>query len=111
VDSHAVAARLGDRLEVLLGRHDHQVAVEDASTLMDERRDRFEHDRPDRDRLDELSVADVELEDLRARVHHRFELLAEPREVGSVDRRLDLEPAHPVCPTHGQERKPRSHAS
>jgi len=40
-----------------------------------------------------------------------FNPIPQPGEVGSVDRRFDLDPAHPVCPTHGQERKPRSHAS
>src|SRR4029450_10559430 len=107
----AVAARLGDRTKVLLRAHDHQMDVEDTASLVDDRRDRLPHDRPDRDRLDELPVADVELEDPRAGVHERLELLAEAREVGRVDRRLDLDAPHPVTPAHDQERKPRTHAS
>ena len=110
VHRDAVPAGLRDRLEMLPGRLDHQVAVEDAAALVDERRDRLEDDRADRDRLDEVPVADVELEDLRARVHDDLDLLAEPREVRRVERRLDLDSAHPVLPAHGRERRPRSQA-
>ena len=39
-----------------------------AAGLVDERRDRAEHDGPDRHRGDEVAVADVEMEDAGARV-------------------------------------------
>ena len=45
VDGDAVGARLGELLEVALGRVDHQVAVEHAARLVHVRRDRLEHDR------------------------------------------------------------------
>ena len=61
-----------------------------AAALVDQRRDRAEHDGPDRDRRDEVAVADVEVEDAGACVEQRFDLLAEPREVGGVERWLDL---------------------
>ena len=64
--------------------------------------DRRQHDRADRDLLDEVSVADVEVEDPRARVEQRFELRAEAREIGSVERGLDFGPSYPVGPRHGR---------
>ena len=57
---------------------------------VDDRRDRPQHDRPDRHRRDEVAVADVEVEDAAARGEQRLDLLPEPREVGRVERRLDL---------------------
>ena len=47
---------------------DHQMAVDHAAAAWIDRRDRLEHDRPDRDRLDEVPVADVEVEDPHAGV-------------------------------------------
>ena len=41
VHGDAVASGLGDRAKVLLGAHDHQMAVEDAAARMDDRRDRL----------------------------------------------------------------------
>ena len=75
---------------------DHQMAVECAAALVHERRDRLQHDRADRHGLDEMSVADVEVEDTHTGVQERLDLLAEPCEVGGVDRRLELE----VAPDH-----------
>ena len=91
-----------DALEVLLRLGDHQVAVEPPAALVDEPGDRREHDRADRDLADEVPVADVEVEDAHARVEQRVELRAETREVGSVDRGLDLGPSYPVGPRHGR---------
>ena len=76
------------------------MAVEHAAEPVDDRRDRLEDDRADRDRLDEVPVTDVEVEDAHARLHDRLDLLAEPREVGRVERRLDLGGAHPFVPAH-----------
>ena len=67
---------------------------------VDERGDRRHDDRPDRDLGDEVAVAGVEVEDARARLHERAELVAEAREVGRVDRRLDLDLACPFAPAH-----------
>src|SRR5262249_4184038 len=78
----------------------HEVAVEPAAQFVHERRDRLQHDRPDRDRLDEVPVADVEVEDPGAGAHDELELLAEAREVGRVDRGLDLATLHPLAPAH-----------
>ena len=60
---------------------------------------------PDRDLGDEVAVADVEVEDPRAGVVKRFELLAEPREVGRVDRRLDLDVSLPTRPNSSRSQR------
>ena len=75
MEGDAVAAGLLDLLEVVLGVRDHQVAVEDAAGLRGSigaiaRRTTG----PDRDRLDEMAVADVEVEDARARVEQVLHL-------------------------------------
>ena len=85
---------------------DHQVAVDHPALAVDERRDRLEHDRADRDRLDEVPVADVEVEDARARAQQDLDLLAEPGEVGRVQRRLDLDRADPVDPSSRRDLRP-----
>ena len=82
---------------------DHQVAVD--GTALDRvhaRRDRLEHDRADRDRLDEVTVADVEVEDARARAQQNIDLLAEAREVGRIERGLDLDRPDPLPPGHAR---------
>ena len=105
-------AGLRERLEVLRRLVDHQVAVEHAARLVHERRDRLEHDRPDRHRLDEVPVADVEVEDrgARARAARRparraarsrpRRATARPRPSGSIRQptvlRLRSEAAHPA---------------
>ena len=80
---------------------DHQVTVEDAALAVHERLDRVEHDRPDRDRLDEVAVADVEVEGPCTGAQERVDLLAEPREVGRVQRRLNFDRSRPARPEHG----------
>src|SRR5712691_994910 len=90
--------------DVTLGVVDHQVAVDHAAAAVDERRDRLEHDRPHRHRLDEVTVADVEMEDASARVHEDADLLAEVGKVRRVQRRLDLHHPHPVAPGHASAR-------
>ena len=58
-------------------------------------------DRPDRHRRHEVPVAAVEVEDAAAGREELVDLLAEPPEVGGVERRLDLDPApNPVAPAH-----------
>ena len=92
----------GELLEVVGGVVDHQVAVEHTAGRVDRRRDRAQHDRADRHRRDEVAVAAVEVEDPAAGVEQRVDLLAEPAEVGGVERRLDLASvADPVAPAHG----------
>ena len=59
------------------GLVDHHVHVEPAAEAVDERRDRLEHDRADRDRLDEVAVADVEVEHQHTGAHQVLDLLAE----------------------------------
>ena len=72
------------------GSLDHQVAVDHASGRVDHRRDRAQHDRPDRHRRDEVPVADVEVEDAAAGREEHVDLLTEAGEVGGIERRLDL---------------------
>src|SRR6187549_429051 len=50
------------------------------------------------------------MENLRARAMQRLELLTEPREVGRVDRRLDLDVARPLGPAHGRKLPPEGDA-
>ena len=101
VHGDAVAARLGN-LPKVLGRLDHQVAVERPHRTGGRSANRLEDDRPDRDRLDEMSVTHVELEDPRSGPQQAFELVTEAREIRRVDRRLDLRSAYPVVPAHPQ---------
>ena len=49
-----------------------------------------------------MPVPDVELEDPRAGLHERLDLLTEARKIGRVDRRLDLDLSNPVLPAHTQ---------
>ena len=100
VERRAVAACLGDRSEVLGRPLDHEVHVDHTAAVVDERRDRRENDRAYRDRLDEMPVTDVEVEDPAAGTEQFLGLGAELREVRGVQRRLDLERAHPIVPRH-----------
>ena len=110
VEGDAVAARCRDRLEVLGGALDHQVHVDRTPVAVDQRRDRREDDRAHRDRLDEVAVADVEMEDAAFGREQLFDLVAEVGEVRPVERRLDLDrpdpipPGHPFDPTVSTER-------
>ena len=100
VHRDAVRAGLRELGEVVLWRQGHQVHVDDAARVVDRGRDVLQHDRPDRDRRDEPAVADVVVEDAGTRAEQDVELVAEPREVGRVDRRLDLDGPDPVLPRH-----------
>ncbi len=71
VEGDGVGAGLGELGEVMGRVADHQVTVEHAAGSMDHRRDRAQHDRPDRHRRDEMPVADVEVEDAAARSEQR----------------------------------------
>ena len=84
VERDAVPARLLDHLEVVLGVADLQVAVDHAFELVDERRDRLEDDRANGDGLDEMAVADVEVEEPGTRPDQVVDLIAEPEEVARV---------------------------
>ena len=90
MEGRAVTAGAGDLREVAQWVVDHQMAVEDTACLVHQRSDRLEHDRSDRDRLDEVPVADVVVEDAHTGADQALQLLAEPREVGRIDRGLDL---------------------
>src|SRR5207253_4778658 len=81
VNRDAVPARGGDGLEVLRGRLGHQMTVDHPALPVDLIRDGLEDDRPDRDRLDEVTVAHVEMEDADTGAHEHVDLLAQPREV------------------------------
>ncbi len=105
VEGHAVAARLRERLEVLRRMLDHQVHVDSRAGAVDPLGDRLQDDRPHRDRLDEMAVADVEVEDVHAGIEQLVDLLSEPREIGPVQRRLDLDLTRPVRPAHRRDRR------
>ena len=104
VEGGAVAARARDLREVAQRVVDHQVAVEHPACVVHERRDRLEHDGPDRHGLDEVAVADVEVEDAAPGLQEHVDLLAEAREVRRVERRLDFRVPHPLAPAHPGDR-------
>src|SRR5207302_2513093 len=79
---------------------DHQVNVDAAAAAVDQVSDRLEHHRPDDDRLDEVSVPDVVVEDARPRAEQLLDLLSKPREVGRIEGGLDLGLSQPVRPSH-----------
>ena len=80
---------------------DHQVAVDrGAFDGVHERGDVLEHDRAHGDRLDEMAVAHVEVEDARAGAEQDVDLLAERCEVRRVERRFDFDRPDPVSPGH-----------
>jgi len=68
------------------------------------RRDRLQHDRAESDRLDEVTVTDVEVEDACARAKQHVDLLAEVGEVRRIQRRLDLHRSDPFAPGHAAAR-------
>jgi len=103
VEGDTVAARRRDRFEVLHRVLDHQVHVDHAPVVVDQRRDRLEDDRAHRDRLDEVPVAHVEVEDAALGAQQRLELRAQIGEVGAVQRRLDLDGSDPLVPRHGPD--------
>ena len=100
MERDAVAAGLCDLREVAHRIVDHEVAVQRTVHAVHDRRDRPQHDRAHRDRLDEMPVADVEVEDPHAGPQQDVHLFAELREVGRIDGGLDLDRAHPVLPAH-----------
>ena len=61
----------GELLEVVRRVVDHQVAVEHAAGGVDPRRDRAQHDGPDRHRRNEVPVTAVEVEHAAARLEQR----------------------------------------
>ena len=79
---------------------DHEVAVHRAADRVHEGSDVLQDDRPDRHRIDEVTVADVEMEDARAGPQEDVDLFAEAREVRRIKRRLDLDRPDPVPPGH-----------
>ena len=105
MEGRAVTAGAGDLREVAQWVVDHQMAVEDTACLVHKRSDRLEHDRSHRDRLDEVPVTDVEVEDPALRAEKDVDLLAEAGEVGRVERRLDLDRADPGAPAHPGDRR------
>ena len=100
VEGDAVAAGFCDLREVAQWVVDHEVAVERAVHPVHQRRDPLQDDGTHRDRLDEVAVADVEVEDAHAGAQHDLGFLSESREVRGVEGRLDLDRPHPVPPAH-----------
>ena len=74
--------------------------VEHAATLVHEIRDRPQHDWAHGDLSDEVTVPDIEVEYPGASVEQDLQLLAEPGEIGRIDRRLDGARACPLSPSH-----------
>src|SRR5207248_2204951 len=108
VEGHAVTAGAGDLREVPQRVVDHQVTVEHPAGPVHERRDRLEDHGSDRDGLDEVAVADVEVEDAAAGAQEDVDLLAEACEVGRIERRFDLRVPHPLRPAHPGDRTRRA---
>jgi len=97
------AACRRDRCEVLGRVLGHQVHVDRAVVAVDERRDRLEDDRPHRDRLDEVAVADVEMKDAALGAQQLLDLRPQVGEVGCVQRRLDFSGSRPGAPGHRRD--------
>ena len=70
---------------------DHEVHVEHAAALVHQVAERVDDQRADRDRRHEVAVHHVHVDDARAGVHDRLDLLAEAREVGRQDRGRDAD--------------------
>ena len=98
VERHTVSARGSDRFEVFRRALDHQMHVDDPIRVVDQRRDRLQHDRAHRDRLDEVAVADVEVEDAATGGEQLVDLGAELREIRTVEGRFDFDRPDPVAP-------------
>ena len=87
-------------LDMPFRRLDHEVAIEHRTGGVNARRDRLEHDRPHRDGRNEVAVAHIEVENPHARLEQLVDLLTEAREVGRVQRGLDLVVPCPFRPGH-----------
>src|SRR3954452_3920682 len=74
--------------------------VDLATGVVNQACDRMQHDRPDDDRLHEVPVPDVVMEDPYSRAEQLLDLLAKLREVGRIERGLDLGLSQPVRPGH-----------
>ena len=82
VDRHHVCPRRDERLDVEIGVLDHQVDVErQRRHLLDRPNDRW----ADRDVRDEMSVHDVDVDQVGASALHRRDIAAERREVRRKD--------------------------
>jgi hypothetical protein len=90
VDGYDVGARFRERLDLPLRAVDHQVYVENRAAAVDELAQRFDDERPDRDRGDEVTVHHVDVDHLRARVEDHRHVPAQVGEVRREDRRRDV---------------------
>jgi len=96
-----------NRFEVLFGRLRHQMTVDHGACVVDPLGNRLQDDRPDRDRRNEVTVADVEMEDAHAGAKENVDLLAEVGKVRRVQRRFHLHGSDPFGPGHGRSRESR----
>ena len=108
VDGDAVGAGFGELRDVPLRALDHQVAVEHAARAWTSGAIHLSTIGPDRHGRDEVAVADVPVEDPALGAQQHLDLLAEAREVGRVERRLDLDRPDPVVPAHGADDRSRA---
>ena len=100
MEGDAVSAGFAKGAKMPLRRLDHQVDVDKPAALVNQASNRVEHDRADDDRLDEMPVADVVVKDAHTGVEQLLDLLAEFREVGRIERGLDLGLSQPIRPGH-----------
>src|SRR6059058_1041859 len=100
VEGDAVRAGLAKRTKVPFRRLDHQVDVDPAAAVVNQASNRPKHDWADDDRLDEMPVAHVVMENARAGGEELLDLLAKLCEVGRVEGGLDLGLSQPVPPGH-----------
>jgi hypothetical protein len=83
----------------------HQVAIHVRARVVDPLGDPLQDDRAHRDRLHEVAVSHVEVEDPHACTQQDVDLFAEASEVRRVQRRLDLHRSCPVVPAHADNSK------
>jgi hypothetical protein len=91
VHGDRVGPRRGEALDEALRPLHHQVNVEPAPGLLHRLPDRFDHRKADRDRRHEVPVHDVDMDDPRAGVHDRPNLLPKPEEVSGEDGGTDAD--------------------
>jgi hypothetical protein len=96
VDRDAVRAGVDELLDLALGPLDHEVAVEE-DVVGEGVAQGGDHERPERDRRDEVPVHDVDVDHAGARVDDEADLVAELREIGREDRGGDADLAHIGC--------------
>ena len=90
---------------------DHEVHVEQRAGAVDERLQRLDDQRSDGDVGHEVAVHDVDVDDARAGVEHRLDVVAQAAEVGGQDGRRDVDAPQDVFHRSSDPSLPRRRAA